>query len=342
MATDVTQQGLGRSPTYTQPSGYAGIESGSRFARRDIPQGFDGFERADSLERGLGWFSIALGTAAVIAPRVVSWISGTRSPTIMRLVGTRELAAGVGILTQRDRTPWLWSRVVGDTFDIAAMSVALVRRGTRGRAALAMAAVAGVTALDMLAALRATGSRAVQTVPGVSGRTDVYLERSIAVSKSPEECYRFWRSFENLPRFMQTLESVRQLDEGRSHWVAKGPLSTRLEWTSEITADRPGEEIAWRTLDDSGAAHAGSVRFEPAPADRGTIVRVSLHYSPLGGALGAGLVKLLGHDPQSRIREDLRRLKQVMETGEIPTTRGQPSGRRSLLGRVTRQWSFTS
>lgn len=342
MATDVTQQGLGRSPTQTQPSGYAAIEPGARFARHDMQRGFDGLETADSLERGLGWFGIALGTAAVVAPRVVSWISGTRSPTIMRLVGARELVTGVGILTQRDRTPWLWSRVVGDTFDIAALSVGLIRRGTRGRAALAMAAVAGVTALDMLAALRATGSRGVPTVSGVSGRTDIYLERSIAVSKSPEECYRFWRSFENLPRFMQSLESVQQLDDARSRWVARGPMSTHLEWTSEITADRPGEEIAWRTLDDSGAAHAGSVRFEAAPAGRGTIVRVTLHYSPLGGALGAGLVKLLGHDPQSRIREDLRRLKQVMETGEIPTTRGQPAGRRSLLGRITRQWGLQS
>ncbi|MGH8270622.1 MAG: SRPBCC family protein, partial [Steroidobacteraceae bacterium] len=270
------------------------------------------------------------------------WLSGLRSPTLMRLVGARELTAGIGILTQSDREPWLWSRVVGDTLDLAALSVALARRGRRGRAAVALAAVAGVTALDVLAAMRLTGSRAGRIMPGVSGRTDIYLERSIAVSKSPEECYRFWRSFENLPRFMQSLESVRQLDERRSHWVAKGPMATRLEWTSEITADRPGEELAWRTVNDSGAANAGSVRFETAPAGRGTIVRVSLHYSPLGGALGAGLVRLLGHDPQSRIREDLRRFKQVIETGEIPTTRGQPTGRRSLFGRVTQQWGLTS
>ena len=299
-------------------------------------------DAAESLERGLGWFSIGLGAAAVAAPRVVCWMSGLRSPTLMRLVGTRELAAGIGILTQRDRAPWLWSRVVGDTFDLAGLSVALARRGRRGRATVALAAVAAVTALDVLAALRLTGSRAGRTVPQVSGQTDIYLERSIAVGKPPGECYRFWRSFENLPRFMQSLESVRQLDERRSRWVARGPMATRLEWTSEVTADRPGEELAWRTLDDSGAANAGSVRFEAAPAGRGTIVRVSLHYSPRGGALGAGLVRLLGHDPQSRIREDLRRFKQVMETGEIPTTRGQPAGRRSLLGRVAQEWGLAS
>ncbi|HEX3843164.1 MAG TPA: SRPBCC family protein [Steroidobacteraceae bacterium] len=310
--------------------------------RHGPQRGLERLDAAESLERGLGWFSIGLGAAAVAAPRLVCWLSGPRSPTLMRLVGARELASGIGILTQRDRAPWLWSRVVGDAFDLAGLSVALARRGRRGRATVALAAVAGVTALDVLAALRLTGSRAGRTVPGVSGQTDIYLERSIAVSKSREECYRFWRSFENLPRFMQSLESVRQLDERRSRWVAKGPMATRLEWTSEITADRPGEEVAWRTLDDSGAANAGSVRFEAAPAGRGTIVRVSLHYSPRGGALGAGLVRLLGHDPRSRIREDLRRFKQVMETGEIPTTRGQPAGRRSLLGRVTQSWGLTS
>ena len=340
MATDVTQQGLGRGRP--QHSGHAGLEPGELAAHPGLHGRLARRDAAESLERGLGWFSIGLGAAAIAAPRLVCWLSGLRSPTLMRLVGTRELAAGVGILTQRDRAPWLWSRVAGDTFDLAALSLAFARRGRRGRAAVALTAVAGVTVLDVLAAMRLSGSRAGRTVPGVSGQTDIYLERSIAVSKSPEECYRFWRSFENLPRFMQSLESVQQLDERRSRWVAKGPMATRLEWTSEITADRPGEELAWRTLDDSGAANAGSVRFEAAPASRGTIVRVSLHYSPRGGALGAGLVRLLGHDPQSRIREDLRRFKQVMETGEIPTTLGQPSGRRSLLGRVTRQWGLTS
>jgi uncharacterized membrane protein len=340
MATDFTQPGPGRSRP--APAGSAGIGPEASPARFGLAPGLAPLDAAQSLERGLGWFSVGLGTAAVAAPRLVCWLSGLRSPTLMRLIGTRELAAGIGILTQRDRAPWLWSRVAGDAFDLAALAVALGRRGRRGRAAVALAAVAGVTALDLLAAARLAGSRAGRTVPGVSGQTDIYLERSIAVSKSPEECYRFWRSFENLPRFMESLESVHQLDERRSHWVAKGPMGTSLEWTSEITTDRPGEEVAWRTLDDSGAANAGSVRFETAPAGRGTIVRVSLHYSPRGGALGAGLVRLLGHDPQSRIREDLRRFKQVLETGEIPTTRGQPAGRRGLFGRVAQQWGLMS
>jgi uncharacterized membrane protein len=338
MATDVIQQGLGQSRR--RPSGV--VEPGAPPARHGLQRGLARLEAAESLERRLGWLSIGFGAAAVVAPRVLCWLNGLRSPTLMRLVGTRELTVGIGILTQRHRAPWLWTRVVGDTFDLAALSVALARRGRRGRAAVALAAVAGVTALDVLAATRLTGSTAERTIPGVSGRTDVYLERSITVSKSPAECYRFWRSFENLPRFMHSLESVQQLDERHSRWVARGPMATRLEWTSEITADRPGEEVAWRTVDESGGGNAGSVRFEAAPAGRGTIVRVSLHYSPLGGTLGAGLVRLLGHDPQSRIREDLRRFKQVMEAGEIPTTHGQPAGRRRLFARVAREWGLRS
>lgn len=179
MAADVTQQGLGRSrPRHSafaglgpgvQP-GHHGLRGGGR-ARGDA---------AESLERGLGWFSLAFGAAAIAAPRVVCWLSGLRSPTLMRLVGTRELTAGIGILAQRDRAPWLWSRVVGDTFDLAALYIALGRRGGRGRACVALAAVAGVTALDLLAAMRLAGSRAGRTAPGVSGRTNIYLERTWA------------------------------------------------------------------------------------------------------------------------------------------------------------------
>jgi len=338
MATDVTLPGLGRSGPRAE--GIAGLEPGAPAAHYGLQDGVARLDAAESLERGLGWLSVGFGVAAIAAPRALCWLSGLRSPTLMRMMGTRDLAAGVGILTQRDRAPWLWTRVVGDAFDLAALSIVLAGRGRRGRAAFALAAVAGVTALDLLAAARLTGSRAERAVPGGSGRTDIYLERSIAISKSPEECYRFWRSFENLPRFMHSLESVRPLDERRSRWVARGPMAMRLEWTTEIIADRPGEEIEWRTSDDSGAANAGSVSFEAA-GGRGTIVRVSLHYSPRGGALGASLVRLLGHDPQSRIREDLRRFKQVMETGEIPTTRGQPTGRRGLLGRFAQRWGLS-
>lgn len=163
MATDVTRQGLGRSrPRY---SSYAGLEPGGHRGHHGLPHhrlrgdGLTQRDAAETLERNLGWFSIGFGAAAVAAPRLVGWLNGLRSPALMRLVGTRELTAGIGILTQRDRAPWLWTRVIGDTFDLAALSIALARRGRRGRAAAALAAVAAVTALDLLAAMRFTGSR---------------------------------------------------------------------------------------------------------------------------------------------------------------------------------------
>jgi uncharacterized membrane protein len=108
-----------------------------------------------------------------------------------------------------------------------------------------------------------------------------------------------------------------------------------VEWDSEITADRPGERLAWHSLPGSDVLHAGSVRFEPSTGGRGTLVRVMLHYRAPAGRLGAGLAKLVGADPNSTVREDLRRFKNLIEAGEIPTTRGQPSGRRSFLGHLT-------
>jgi uncharacterized membrane protein len=180
-------------------------------------------------------------------------------------------------------------------------------------------------------------------VSGVAAPTDLYFEASVATTKTPEECYRFWRKIENLPRFMDNIESVQALDERRFHWVAKdSAASAAFEWDCEITEDRPGAALAWRTLDGAEVPNAGSVIFEPAPHGRGSIVRLSIHYSPVAGRLTAALAKLLRRDPQSQVREDLRRFKQLLESGEIATTHGQPTGRRSLIGRAARRWRLTS
>jgi uncharacterized membrane protein len=179
-------------------------------------------------------------------------------------------------------------------------------------------------------------------VSGVASPTDLYFETSIATIKSPDECYRFWRNIENLPRFMDNLESVKQLDEHRFHWVAKEAGPATLEWDCEITEDRPGAVLAWRTLDGAQVPNAASVLFEAAPSGRGTIVRLSVHYSPVGGRLTAALAKLLRQDPQTRVQADLRRFKQLLETGEVATTNGQPTGRRSLIGKAARHWRLTS
>lgn len=161
----------------------------------------------------------------------------------------------------------------------------------------------------------------------------VKIRRSVTINRPPEQLYRYWRSFENLPRLMDRLESVTETDRTHSHWVAKGPRGRRLEWDAEIIAERENEMIGWRST--GGAAdHAGSVRFERAPGDRGTIVRVQIQYNPPGGRLAAEIAEMFGAGVEHMIRESLTRFKQLMEAGEIPTTEGQTSGRRSRGMRI--------
>jgi uncharacterized membrane protein len=340
-----TPPGLGRKPDPNGPDSSATAgrvrPTYRHYARRRETPNLD----AATLARGLGWFSIAIGAVAVIAPRTLGSLTGVGRGTgsLMRSTGIRELANGVGILSQRNPAPWLWSRVVGDVVDLAVLATGL-RPGNpgRGRAAFSFAAVAGVLALDALAASHLTKHAGHPLVSGVAAPTDLYFETSIATGKMPEECYRFWRNVENLPRFIDGLRSVQALDERRFHWVAKESSDeTPLEWDCEITEDRPGAALAWRTVNGAEVPNAGSVIFEPAPHGRGTIVRLSIHYSPVDGELTAALARLLRQDPQSRVHEDLRRFKQLLESGEIATTHGQPTGRRSFIGRAARRWRLT-
>src|SRR5579885_1492609 len=149
------------------------------------------------------------------------------------------------------------------------------------------------------------------------------------INRPPEECYRFWHDFENLPRFMRSVESVRVDSDRRSHWVAKAPGGIRLEWDSEIIEDLPDRLISWQSL-NADVPHAGSVPFDPAPGGRGNLVRMSHDMPTLSGVAA----RLIGKVPKRQVKEDLRRFKQILETGEIPTTRGQPSSRRSLFARA--------
>jgi len=156
---------------------------------------------------------------------------------------------------------------------------------------------------------------------------DVHVEVSIAINKSPETLYAFWRDFTNLPRFMKNLESVTELDQFKSHWVAKTIAGTRVEWDAEIYNEQENELIAWRSLENADVVNAGSVRFQRGPEGHGTYVRVTVNYNPPAGKLGATVAQLLGSEPSQLIREDLRRFKQIMEAGEIASIEGQTSGR---------------
>ena len=156
----------------------------------------------------------------------------------------------------------------------------------------------------------------------------IHVEQAFLINRSPEELYGFWRNFENLPKIMMHLESVRVIDERRSHWVARAPRlpGGRVEWDAVITRDDANALIAWESVEGSDIICDGQIRFAKAIGDRGTEVHVFMNYDPPGGVLGNWMAKLSGNDPSRLLREDLRNFKRLMEVGEIPTIIGQPHG----------------
>jgi len=160
----------------------------------------------------------------------------------------------------------------------------------------------------------------------VKAQHGVKVEESVAISRPREELFRYWRDFSNLPRIMRHLKSVETHANGRSHWVASGPMGATAEWDAEIINERENELIAWRSVEGSTVDTAGSVHFLEMPGNRGTEIRVVLKYDPPGGKLGVGIAWLFGKSASQQIREDLRNFKSMMETGTIATTEGQPRG----------------
>lgn len=209
------------------------------------------------------------------------------------------------------------------------LALAGLTRGGLGGAG--MAALGGVLLYRGL-----TGHCPVYGALGVSSATapagPLRTEQSIMVNRPPEQVYAFWRQLANLPQFMKHLEAVAPIDERRSHWVARGPAGSQVAWDAEITDDQPNRLIAWRSLPSSEIENSGSVRFEPGPGGRGTLLRVLLSYNPPAGEVGAAVAALFGEAPQQQIAADLRRLRSILEAGEIPTIVGQPSGQRTALG----------
>jgi uncharacterized membrane protein len=287
--------------------------------------GYDG--HGEKLARALGWFSVGLGLAEVAAPRRLARAIGIHDHAhTLRLFGLREIGTGLGIFSRPRPAAWLWGRVAGDLIDLFFLGAAgRARRAEPKRIAAATAAVLGVTALDVFCGERLSGARTAVS-RSVAPDGSIRVTKSIAINRPREECYRFWRELQNLPRFLRHLESVTVKGDRRSHWKAKAPAGSEIEWDAEITDERPNEMLAWRSLDGSQVDNSGSVHFEPAPKSQGTVVRVALRYRPPAGALGAAVARLFGEEPEQQIGDDLRRLKQVLETGEVITTEGQPHG----------------
>lgn len=148
----------------------------------------------------------------------------------------------------------------------------------------------------------------------------------MTVNKPRTEVFAYWNNVENLATFMAHLESVRSLGDGRSRWRAAGPAGTSVEWDAEITDHRPDELIAWQSVGDATVPNRGHVEFRPAPGDRSTEVHVRLWYRPPAGKIGAAVATLFGAAPDQQVRDDLRRFKQVIETGEIVRSDANPGG----------------
>lgn len=165
------------------------------------------------------------------------------------------------------------------------------------------------------------------TFRGKTGK-DTLVSRTITVNRSRQELYDFWRDFTNLPRIMDNIRSVEKLDERRSRWTIEAPAGAKVEFVSRITEEEPGRLIAWQSEDGADIRNSGRVEFLEAAPGRGTMVRASISYDPPAGTAGRLVAKLLQREPNVQARRDLRRFKQLMETGEI-TSSASPSGRKS-------------
>jgi uncharacterized membrane protein len=223
-------------------------------------------------------------------------------PSVDRLERWSALAAAAAVIgygVSRRSVPGLL---------LAAGAAPLAYRGVTGRWPAGLASLVGSTG---------------DTREALSGTRGINLRESVSLECPVDEVYRFWTRLENLPTFMENLVSVTDLGGGRSHWVARGPGGLRVEWDAEIINEIQNKVLAWRSLPGGDVVSAGSVTFDPARGDdRGTQLTVTLQYAPPAGKLGKLVAAAFGREPSQTIREDLRRLKQLLEAGEIAKAAG--------------------
>ncbi len=210
-----------------------------------------------------------------------------------------------------------------------ALGGVLVWQGARAKNNASVPLIAGGSVLLLRGVTRRSIAYRVLGINRTGQDGAVRVERTGTILRSQDELYRFWRDFSNLPKFMQHLESVEVMDEKRSRWTAKAPAGVKVEWEAEIVEDKENEVIAWRSLPGAQVENSGRVTFRPAPKERGTEVKVVLDYKPPAGSLGAAIARFTGEEPGEQVREDLRHFKMLMESGEIISTEGQPTGRKS-------------
>lgn len=268
----------------------------------------DGIKHGTGLSRGLGLLGLGLGVTELAFPRALAGAvgidAGPGASAIVRALGIREIASGVAVLASPAHPAPLWARVIGDAIDLGLLGLALTARGSnRRRLALALGAIAGVAALDVVASRRRTLARR---------RADVIA--AVTINKPPLEVYEFFRKLEQLPKFMDYLVSVEPLGPRRSRWTARLPIGGTVSWEAEILEDRPGSALSWCSVEGSPIQTRGRVTFTRTPGRNMTEVRVELQLAVLGRGPSTTLARLFAR-PQ--IKGDLARLKQVLETGEV-------------------------
>ena len=272
------------------------------------------------LVKSLGWFALGLGALEMTIPRLMAWLVGVKpnngAKQTMRVLGAREAASGVGLLRRQQLPEWLGVRVAGDATDIGLLVSSLLARRPgarvlatrlRSRLGFVLGGVLGVTVLDIL------GLRYVLRALKSQGGKPPELKASTTIERSAQEVYRFLRDVTNFPRFVSFLTDVTTLDERRSRWIAKFPEGREVEWNARLAEDVPDRLLIFTI--DSRLLDTMMLRLEPAPGGRGTEVHVSLsaRYSQFPGAVANWLRKI----PERLLASELRRLKQVIELGEV-------------------------
>ena len=203
---------------------------------------------------------------------------------------------------------------------------ALGVRGGPGKLGLGRLALAGTGLTLAGVALRGENPLATALKIRENAQGETLVSDAVTVGQPPEALYAVWRKLENLPALMSHLQEVKLLEGGRSRWTVKGPLGD-VSWDAELTADEPGQRLAWQSLPGADIANSGEVLFRPAPGERGTEVVVRLTYRAPGGTAGPVIARMLGQEPSQQLRDDLMRFKREQELGFHPTTQGQSSGR---------------
>ena len=282
---------------------------------------------AHRMARWLGWSSIGLGALELGAPRAVAVLTGAGRTLpgrlVLRACGARELLGGAGILARADASPWLWGRVAADLVDLGLLGTAVItrRRGGRVRLVVSATTVAGVMLLDAMVAARLS---AVAGRMGVDG--SLHARAAVTIGRPVEDVYELWRHVEDLPRALHHVRAVHAREEGRSHWVVRGPFGRNVEWDAEVTEVLSNRSIGWRSAQGAPVEHRGVVSFRPAPGGRGSELAVELWYAPPGGVAGAAVAAAFGEGAREQLRDDLARFKQFVETGDVARSEASPQG----------------